>query len=111
MNNTYTDILLIAAIYVFALDISGFWQALSAGIKKALTHGAMHTPFELKPFSCSLCMTFWTGLVYLVATAHLTIGNLAYVCLVAMLTPRIKDLLLVADNLLAALFNLIHNKL
>ena len=105
----YIDILLIAAVYVFALDVSGFWDEASAKIKGWLTHGAIRTPFQFKPFSCSLCMTFWTGIVYLLAVGRLTIANVAYVCLVAFLTPRIKDLLLVADGLLAALFNKINN--
>lgn len=109
--NTYIDILLIAAIYVFALDISGFWQEATAALKGLLTKGAFHTPITLKPFSCSLCMTFWTGVVYLLFVRQFTLPNIAFVALVAWLTPRIKDILLLADSLLAALFNLINNKL
>lgn len=108
--NMYFDILLIAAIYVFGIDICGFWREISPYIKRLMTHGAMCQPFELKPFSCSLCMTFWTGIVYLLATHSLSIGTIAYVCLIAMLTPRIQDLLLLATDLLAALFNLIQPK-
>ena len=108
--NLYFDIVLIAVIYVFGIDVCGFWQTLSSGLKRLMTGGRMHQPFDLKPFSCSLCMTFWTGIVYLLATHALTIGHLAYVCLVAMLTPRIYDLLLVVSDLLAALFNLIRPK-
>ena len=105
------DILLIAAVYVFGIDVCRFWDTVSAAVKGWLTHGALRTPFQLKPFGCSLCMTFWTGLLYLLLAGRLTLPMVAYVCLVAMLTPRIKDLLLVADGLLAALFNLILNKL
>lgn len=108
--NLYIDILLIAFVYVFGLDVCGFWDEISAALKRWLTHGAAHSPFQLKPFSCSLCMTFWTGLAYLLLTHSMTIAHVAYVCLVAMLTPRIKDLLLVADGLLAALFNKIQPK-
>lgn len=103
-----TDILLIAAIYVFALDVSGFWQEATAAVKAWLTRGQFRTPIDIKPFSCSLCMTFWTGIVYLVFTDSLTLPLTAYVCLVAMLTPRIADLLHVVDNLLAKIFNQIN---
>lgn len=106
---TYFDILMIAGIYVFGIDIARFWNALASGIKWALTNGKLHTPFQLKPFSCSLCMTFWTGLVYLAVTGALSIGNVAYVCLVAMLTPRLYDLLLAIDSLLANIFNKINS--
>lgn len=108
---TYTDILLIACCYVFILDVSGAWDELSARVKALLTHGMIKTPFELKPFSCSLCMTFWTGLAYLLVVHRLTIPNAAYVCLVAYLTPRIKDMLVVFDGLLAAIFDKINRKL
>lgn len=108
--NLYFDIALIAAIYVFGIDVCHFWNTIASTIKRILTKGKMRQPFDLKPFSCSLCMTFWTGIVYLLATHALTIPHLAYVCLVAMLTPRINDLLLVASDLLAALMNLIRPK-
>ena len=52
-----TDILLIAAVWVFVLDVSGFWNEASATVKGWITGGLVKTPFTLKPFSCSLCMT------------------------------------------------------
>ena len=104
----YFDILLIGCIYVFGLDVCRFWEVLSSKIKWLLTKGAASTPFPLKPFSCSLCMTFWTGIAYLAITDSLTLPLTAYVCLVAMLTPRIADLLHVVDNLLAKIFNQIN---
>ena len=103
-----TDILLIAAVWVFVLDVSGFWNEASSIVKGWLTGGHIKTPFTLKPFSCSLCMTFWTGIAYLAITDSLTLPLTAYVCLVAMLTPRIADLLHVVDNLLAKIFNQIN---
>lgn len=103
--NAYIDIPLIAAFYVFALDVSGFWDEASAAVKGWLTHGHIRTPFYLKPFSCSLCMTFWTGVVYILCTGHTTLPWLCYVCLWAWLTPRLGDLLTVTSDLLAKLFN------
>lgn len=107
----YFELLAVAAMWVFVLDISGFWNEASSAVKRVLTKGSMKQPFQLKPFSCSLCMTFWTGAAYLLFTGHFTVGNLAYVCLLSFLTPRIKDLLLVVSDLLAALFNKITPRL
>ena len=104
-----TDILLIASCWVFVLDVSGFWREFSSRLKGWLTHGAMHTPFQLKPFSCSLCMTFWTGLVYLIVQHSVTLPLLAWVCLCSMLTPRIADLLNTFSDLLAKIFTKIEN--
>lgn len=88
-----TDILLIAAMWVFVLDISGFWDEITTIISGWLTNGKIRKPFQFKPFSCSLCMSFWSGLLYLLLTHSLTIPAVAYVCLVAYMTPVIADLL------------------
>lgn len=104
------NVLLIAAVWVFLLDVSGAWQEMTATVSGWLTGGKIKKPFQLKPFSCSLCMTFWTGLIYIVF-AGFSLPMLAYVCLAAMLTPRIKDLLITIDLLIARLFELINTKI
>ena len=104
------DLLLIAACWVFVLDVSGFWDSFSAMVKGWLTKGVVRTPFPLRPFSCSLCMTFWTGLVYLAATGHFTLYGIAGVCLAAYLTPMIADALVVLRDLMAQFFNIINNQ-
>lgn len=110
MMKTIIDLLLVAVVWVFVLDLSGFWDEVTTKVSGWLTNGRVRRPFSLKPFSCSLCMTFWTGLVYLLATGHMTLPMVAYVCMLAYLTPRIKDGLLVLDALLAKLFDLINTK-
>ena len=104
-----TDILLIAAVWVFVLDVSGFWNEASAIVKGWITGGLVKTPFTFKPFSCSLCMTFWTGIAYLLVTHTFTLPMLAWVCLCAMLTPRIADALNLISDLIAKLFNKISS--
>lgn len=106
----YINILLIAAIWVFLLDLSGAWQSMTTHITEWLTNGRIRKPIELKPFSCSLCMTFWTGLLYILIAGRFTVPTVAYVCLIAYLTPRIKDTLIVADAMLARLFNLLISR-
>lgn len=105
------NVLLIAAVWVFLLDVSGAWQEVTAIISGWLTNGKIKKPFQLKPFSCSLCMTFWASLIYIIASGCFSLPMLAYVCLVSMLTPRLKDLLITADLLIARLFELINTKI
>lgn len=107
----YINILLIASVWVFLLDLSGAWNEITTMVSGWLTNGKVKKPFQLKPFSCSLCMTFWSGLVYLLCAGQLTLPNMAYVCLMAYMTPRIKDMLQVLDSLLAKLTNIIFDKL
>lgn len=89
----YLDILLIGCIMVFALDISGFYQEITSIISGWLTNGHIRKPINIKPFCCSLCMTFWFSLVYIVALHQFSIPMLAYCCLIAYLTPVINDIL------------------
>ena len=105
---TYIHLLLIGAIWVFILDISGAWEEMTSIISGWLTGGAIKRPFYIKPFGCSLCMTFWTSIIYLLVSHDLTIYTLAFGCFVSFLTPRIKDVLITIDTLLAKLINLIN---
>ena len=105
---TYIHILLIGAIWVFILDISGAWEEMTSMISGWITGGAIKKPIMIKPFSCSLCMTFWTMILYLLIAHRMTIFTFSFGCLVAFLTPRIKDVLITIDTLLAKLINLIN---
>lgn len=100
-NNPYIDIVLMAACWVFLLDISGAWYEVTSGITRLITRGISSKPWTLKPFSCSLCMTFWSSLAYLLITRQLGIVTFSYACLAAMATPRIKDILITIDILIA----------
>ena len=105
---TYINIIIIGAIYVFILDISGAWSEITSMISGWITGGKIVKPINIKPFSCSLCMTFWTSLIYLAISHRLPFYTFAFGCLVAFLTPRIKDILLTLDSLLCKLINLIN---
>lgn len=90
-----TDILLIAVIVVVIIDISGFSDSLKSGLKRLLTKGRMSDPYySLKPFDCSFCMTWWTGLIWLLVIHNVTLWMLAYLLLICVMTPVIKDVII-----------------
>ena len=90
-----TDILLIAVIIVVIIDISGFTDSLKSGLKRLLTKGRMSDPYyPLKPFDCSFCMTWWTGLIWLLVIHNVTLWMLAYLLLICVMTPVIKDVII-----------------
>ena len=95
------DLLIITAIIVFVVDLSGIILVLKKKLWKTL-YGII--PFKedwsLKPFDCSLCMTFWIGLIYLIITGSFTIPFIGYVCLLSFLTPVIQEILLITKDLL-----------
>lgn len=89
----YINILLIALIMVFALDISGFYQEITSIISGWMTNGAIKKPIMIKPFCCSLCMTFWLSIIYVFCMGCFTIPMIAYCCLISYLTTVFNDLL------------------
>lgn len=88
--NPYTDLLFLTLIVVFIVDVSGFTESWLAAFSKWLGY----TVREFKPFTCSLCMTWWTGVIYAIATGRFCIPILAYVALMAFLSFPFSQLLI-----------------
>ena len=102
------DLLLLACIIVFIIDLSGFIPEISERIWKILYRNVKYVDWIIpKPFSCSLCMFFWTGIIYLIFTGF-SLYMLAYVALLAFLTPVIKDVLLYVRELLIYFTNKLY---
>lgn len=104
------EIIYIAIICVVIIDLSGFIQELEQMLKKWLKiqKGEVRIP---KPFSCSLCMCFWTGLIYLLCTGQFTFFMIAYVLLISILTPQIKDLIYLFKDTIDFILRSIYNKI
>lgn len=78
-----TELLIITLLWVFIIDLSGFIDEIEATLSKWLK-GKVRIP---KPASCSLCMSWWTNLIYLLCVGELTLPHIAIVALFAFLTP------------------------
>ena len=100
------NLLLITTILVFIIDLSGFTQSVQTFLKKWLK---TNKDIVIKPFMCSLCMTFWTGIIYAFLTHSLSIPILAFICLLSFLTPVIKDILKLIQDFIIAVINAIYN--
>lgn len=102
------DILLIAVICVVIIDISGFTDSWKSGLKRLLTKGRFRDPnYSLKPFDCSFCITWWTGLIYLLVIHSVSLWMLAYLLFVCMMTPVIRDILILIRESLLKLIKLL----
>ena len=95
-------LLLIEVIVCFIVDCSGFIISLKSLILKML-HLPKSRPQDLtlKPFDCSLCMTWWTGLIYLLVTHSFSIISLAMLSMLALLSSNVSGILLTIKDLLA----------
>ena len=105
------NLLLIALIIVFIVDISGAVEHLINPLVKYILKIPKSSRIEIPLISCSLCMTFWSGLIYIIVTGNFSLLNLVYVCLCAFLTPHIKDFYILVRDVLTIIQNKIYDKL
>lgn len=101
------NLLYIAIILVFIIDYSGFIPTIEEAFSKRILHSKFkfHIP---KPFSCSLCSTFWAGLIYILCISEFNLFNLVLVCLVAASTIVLSELLEFARDFLVKIIYLIR---
>lgn len=104
----YIELLLVAAIVVFVVDLSGFTDTWRGALQRWLRVKALG---PVKPFDCSLCMTWWTCLAYALATGHFTLPVVAYSAALAFSSVTISDLLIFINETINALINYVSDKI
>lgn len=94
------SLLYITLITTFIIDISGFNDTYQSIIKHILKIDK-GTP---KPL-CSLCLSWWLSLLYLIITSNLTLFNILIAIIFACLTPIFKDLWYTFTDLIIKILN------
>lgn len=103
----YLNITLLAVVVVFVVDISGIVETLKEGIGKLLKIKVG----RLRPFDCSLCMVWWSCLIYALCVGCFTIPILAYISLLSLLALRIADVLRLISDVIGAVIERISKRL
>lgn len=91
------DLILISVIVCFIVDISGIIDNVEWWLSKWLNRSAK-VP---KPFSCSLCMTWWVGLIWIIVQCKFTLFNICCVALIAALSEQISNMIVIIKQLIA----------
>lgn len=105
------NIFLISVICVIIIDISGVVDHIKSAIKRLLTGGRMSDPgYELRPIDCSFCMTFWTGLVYLILSGTISFWMITYLLLVCVMTPVTGYFIIQIRDLFIKIIRVITNE-
>lgn len=95
------NLLFIALISTFIIDISGVVDSFKSGLSYIMTKGKIKSSdYRLKPFDCSLCITFWTSILYLYLIDELSLLYLATVCIICSLIEVIRQSLLLVGEIL-----------
>lgn len=109
MINVILNLFIIAVIVVFIVDISGAIDSLKSGIKWILTKGKMKdSNYVIKPIDCSLCMTWWCGLIYLLIIGQFTLKYIAIVCIISTFVEIIKSSILLIEDTITKIIQLIY---
>lgn len=92
--NNILNLIYIQLIVIFIVDLSGIVPNLKILISKLLTKGKISTDnYTLKPLDCSLCLSFWLNIIYLIITNNITLGYILIVCILSYLTRPIANLI------------------
>lgn len=110
MGITMLKILMIQIIMVLVIDISGFVDEMKIMLSKLLTRGKIATSnYNIKPFFCSTCMTWWCGLIYLIIVNEVSIFTIAFTLFVACMSPITKDLYYMIYDTIEKIIRTINN--
>ena len=105
------NLLIITNIVCFIVDLSGIIDSIKYGIWKTFIKVGDYHNLNLKPFSCSLCMSFWCGLIYLLITHSFTIPYIGFVCLMSLLAGTFSSIQQLIRDIIQKLITLIDNLL
>lgn len=101
------NIFFLTVIIVYVIDLSGVIFSIEDFFSKWLKAKAKIP----KPFSCSLCMVWWTGLIYLVVFNQFSLVNLFVVALFSHFSGVIGNFLMSIRELFLNLIERIYNAL
>lgn len=102
----FINIFLLAFIIVFCIDYSGFIEEADKILTKVLkSRVPLHIP---KPFSCSTCLCWWCGLIYLLVIGKFTFTYIVVVAIASALTPEILSIIYFVKDLINKLFDSIE---
>ena len=99
------NLLLLQFIIVCIIDISGFIRELEDIAGKWLKIKNPHIP---KPFSCSFCSTWWTGLIYLIISGSVTLYHIAALLMICCLTTITAELIYLIQDILIKILQIIR---
>ena len=90
----YIELLLLAAIVVYIVDLSGFKDTILA-VASAFTRKHGLPPVKkLRPFTCSLCSVWWCCLLWCIFRKNFTLPLVAYSAALSFFSLTLYELLI-----------------
>lgn len=99
----------ISVVICYLIDLSGIIQTIKHHIWKKLFKGiGRPEDIKLKPFDCTLCSTWWAGIILMLATSNFTLVNLMITALVSYFSKHITEILLIINDGITAIEEIIN---
>lgn len=104
-----TDLICIAVITVFVVDLSGFMDTVKRWIWKWLLKDRPYKDFSLKPFDCSLCMTHHICVLFALLSGCFSLPIWMFICVLSLFTGQIRGVLRLVGDLFVKAENKIYD--
>ena len=90
----YLEQLIVAVVVVFVVDLSGFTVTWLGWLSKWTARYGYGPVRKLRPFSCSLCMTWWCCLLWALIRGQLSVYTVGASAVLAFFSITVKDVLI-----------------
>lgn len=87
----FVDLLLVAVITIYIVDVSGFTESWRDALARWLKVTNLR---PLPPFDCGKCMTWWVCLIYALCVGQISLGTIAFAALLSLLSNPIGEMLI-----------------
>lgn len=106
----YGEILLVSAVTVYIVDLSGFTESWRSALARWLkiSPSAMR---PLHPFDCGQCMSWWVCLIYALCCERFSLGIVAWSAFLAFMSTVTGQLLQLIREIMTFLINRIYERL
>ena len=100
MISMFVDLLLVALVTTYIVDLSGFTDSWRSALARRMRIPESNLR-PIKPFDCSLCMTWWVCLIYGTINWGFTLALVAYSALLSFLSlPMGQAMLFIRESIL-----------
>lgn len=92
--------LLIQIFFIIVIDQLHFTDEITSIVSGWMTGGKIRRPMQIKPFTCSTCMGWWTNLVWIIATGCFSVPMVIYILVLSWMAPVFNGILTLIRNIL-----------
>lgn len=99
------DCFLITICCVIVIDQLRFVDEITSIVSGWMTGGHIRKPMDIKPLSCSTCMSFWLSLAYIICVGKFSVAFVTYILALSWSAPLINDIFTLVKQTIIKILN------